>query len=412
MSTRLARPGEARPTPTSPRASLDGDNNDRGSNNDKGINGDQGSNSRSGSDSSTASGGKSSDSGKRSDGKRSSSAKGGDSRGRRGTPATHVLLGTVVAIAAGITALLVGAEHLAPADLLAVVRGQGSPEATALVLDYRLPRSLIALLVGGALAVAGALIQALTRNPLADPGILGVNAGAALAVTVAIGQFGVTATSALVWPALAGAALATLSVVALGGTGRGPATPLRMTLAGVALAAFLSGVNTGLRLVDPDTFDRYRAWAAGSVAGRSLGDLTAVVPFVAVGLLCAVLVARPLNAIAMGDDVAASLGTRVATTRTVTVLAVALLAGGATAVAGPIAFVGLMVPHAVRWIVGPDQRRIIAVSIPVGALLLLCSDILARVLLGGAELPVGVVTAFVGSPVLIALVRRRKVSGL
>lgn len=402
MSTRLARPGDARSTPTSPRASLDGDRGgkdrlgDEGRNGDQSVNGDQGSNSRKGSNTS----------------KRSSSDKGSGGHGRRGTPVTHVLLGTVIATAAGITALLVGAEHLAPADLLAVVRGQGSPEATALVLDYRLPRSLIALLVGGALAVAGALIQALTRNPLADPGILGVNAGAALAVTVAIGQFGVTATSALVWPALAGAALATLSVVALGGTGRGPATPLRMTLAGVALAAFLSGVNTGLRLVDPDTFDRYRAWAAGSVAGRSLGDLTAVVPFVAVGLLCAVLVARPLNAIAMGDDVAASLGTRVATTRTVTVLAVALLAGGATAVAGPIAFVGLMVPHAVRWIVGPDQRRIIAVSIPVGALLLLCSDILARVLLGGAELPVGVVTAFVGSPVLIALVRRRKVSGL
>lgn len=321
-------------------------------------------------------------------------------------------LTAVLLVLVAIASIVVGARTVSPGELMSLAGGTGSDEVTSLVVAYRIPRTLVALVVGAALAVAGALIQALTRNPLADPGILGVNAGAAFTVTLAIGVLRASSTSSLLWAALVGAALTTLAVVALGATGRGPATPLRMTLAGVALGAFLSGVTAALRLTDPGTFDRFRVWASGSVAGRSLADLGSVLPAVVLGLVVAIAVARPLNAIALGEDLAASLGTHVPVARAGAVLAVTLLAGASTAVAGPIGFVGLMVPHAVRWIVGPDQRRIIPLSILCGALLLTASDLAARVLLFGRELPVGVVTAFIGAPVLVLLVRRRRVSGL
>nr|WP_245354490.1 iron chelate uptake ABC transporter family permease subunit [Brachybacterium sacelli] len=311
-----------------------------------------------------------------------------------------------------VLSLAVGARPLSVAEILNVLRDHGSAEATALLWDYRLPRTLVALLVGAALAVAGGLIQAFTRNPLADPGILGVNAGAAFAVTVAIAALGVVDTSGLIVAALLGAAVASLAVVAIGAGGRGPATPLRTTLAGVALAAVLGGVTSGLRLLDPGTFDRFRVWAAGSVAGPDLAQLVSVAPWIGIGLLIALGVTRPLNAIALGEDLAGSLGVRLAPARVLAVGAVTLLAGAATAIAGPISFLGLMVPHAVRWTVGPDQRRILPLSVLGGALLLLVSDVLARVVLPGRELPVGVVTAFVGAPVLVLLVRRRRVSGL
>lgn len=320
--------------------------------------------------------------------------------------------GLLVLALACLASLLVGARMLSLADLQAVLAGTADHETRVLLLQYRVPRTLIAIAVGGALAVAGGLVQALTRNPLADPGILGVNAGAAFAVTLAIGFLQVTATASLVWPALAGAALATLAVVAIGSAGRGPATPLRMTLAGVALAAFLSGMTAAVRLTDPATFDRFRVWASGSVLGRDLTDLLAALPYLLIGLLLALVVARPLNAIALGEDVAASLGTNVALTRVLAVAGITLLAGAATAIAGPVGFIGLMVPHAVRFLLGPDQRRILPVSVLGGAALLLVSDVIARVLLFGREIPVGVVTAFVGAPVLILLVRRRSVSAL
>lgn len=323
-----------------------------------------------------------------------------------------VALPVLLLLAALAASLLVGARLLSPADAVHVITGTANPEVRALLLDYRIPRALIAVCVGASLAVAGGLVQALTRNPLGDPGILGINAGAALAVSVAILVLSVTATSQLMWAALIGAAATTLAVVAIGASGRGPATPLRLTLAGVAIAAVLSGITSGLRLIDARTFERFRVWASGSVVGRDLTDLGAVVPLMAFGVVLALLLARSLNSLGLGEDVATSLGTSVARTRALTVLAVALLAGAATAIAGPIGFVGLMVPHAVRLLTGPDQRRVLALSVPGGAALLLASDVLSRVVLWGREIPVGVVTAFVGAPVLIWLVRRRRVNAL
>lgn len=277
------------------------------------------------------------------------------------------------------------------------------------IWDLRIPRTLVAVVVGAALGVAGALIQALTRNPLADPGILGVSAGASFAVAIGVGVFSVESMSGEIWFAFVGALLATLAVYAIGSVG---GDPLRMVLAGVALGAVLSGLTGAMTLLNPQSFDKMRGWGAGSVVGRSLETVAPVLPFFAIGLVIALLVARLLNAVALGEDLARALGAQVVRTRVLTIVAVTLLAGGATAVAGPIGFVGLMVPHVARWIVGPDQRWIFAYTVVLAPILLLTADIFGRIIMRPAEIPVGIVTAFVGAPVLIALIRRKTASGL
>lgn len=281
-----------------------------------------------------------------------------------------------------------------------------------IIRDLRLPRTLVGLAVGCALGIAGALIQALTRNPLADLGILGVNAGAAFCVAIGVGAFGIGSISGYIWFAFAGALAVTVAVYLIGSAGRGPADPIRLVLAGVALAAVLSGLTTALMLLDPRAFDQLRHWNAGTLVGRDLDVVWPVLPFLAVGLLLGLASARPLNAIALGDDLAAALGAHVTRTRVVVVIAVTVLAGGATAIAGPIGFVGLMIPHIARWIVGPDQRWILPYTAVMAPMLLLVSDIVGRVVMRPGEIPVGIVTAFVGAPVLIVMIRRKRASGL
>lgn len=321
-----------------------------------------------------------------------------------------ILLGLLFAlVAAALVSLFVGTESTGTSRVLAVLMGGGDREAQLLVMEYRLPRTIVAVAVGTALGAAGALIQAYTRNPLADPGILGVNAGATLGVALAILAGLSTTVGALVWPALGGAFLATVAVLLVASAGRGPATPVRMTLSGVALAAVFGGITTAIRLIDPETFERYRSWVAGSVAGRSLSDLVSVSPYIVVGLVLAFLLVRPLNAIALGEDLAASLGVNTARTRVLTISAVALLVGAATAVAGPIGFLGLMAPHVCRLLVGNDHTRIIPMSMVVAPVVLLIADTVARVTIPMREVPVGIMTAFIGAPVLIWLITDRKV---
>lgn len=323
--------------------------------------------------------------------------------------------GLVLALVAlALTALLsvlVGSRALLPADIVAAIVAPSGSETDRIVLELRLPRTLAALVVGAALGVSGALIQAFTRNPLGDPGILGVNAGASLGVACGVALFGARVPVQHLGFAFVGALLATVVVLLIGAVGRS-ADPVRLTLAGVAIAAVLSGITTAMTLLDPATFNQMRGWAAGTFVERDLDVVLPAVPFVAVGLLVALLCARSLNALGLGDDLASALGTRVGTTRVLSIVAITLLAGAATAVAGPIGFVGLMVPHVARWIVGPDQRWIIPYSLVLAPVVLLVSDVIGRVLLWPGEVPVGVVTAFVGAPVLIWLVRRRKASGL
>lgn len=311
-----------------------------------------------------------------------------------------------------VLSLTVGANPLSPQTVWTTLQGGGNPETDYIVFDLRIPRTVTGLVAGAALGVAGALIQAFTRNPLADPGILGVNAGAALAVALGVTFLGLRDVSQFVWLAFLGALIVTVAVYLIGSSGRGSADPLRLTLAGVALGAVLSGITTGLSLSDPDAFDSMRSWNAGSLLGRGFDVILPVLPFVVVGLMLALLLAPGLNAIGLGEDVARAQGANVAGIRIGVIAAVTLLAGAATALAGPISFIGLMVPHVIRWTFGVDQRVILPLSAVLAPVILLFADVLGRIIIAPAEVPVGIVAAFVGAPVLIVLARRRKASAL
>ena len=326
--------------------------------------------------------------------------------------ALWLLLAVGVLVLVVLASIAVGSKDIPLSTVLDAIFAYNDSDDHAIVVALRVPRTILGILVAMALGVSGALIQALTRNPLADPGILGVNAGAAFAVSIGVGAFGITAVQQYIWFAFVGAIAATVLVYAVGSVGRGSATPIRLTLAGIAIGAVLSGVTSGLALLDPVTFDRMRFWGAGSLTAPGFDNIVTIAPFLLLGIGMAIVVARPLNAIALGDDLAAALGANIGRVRTVVVVTVTLLCGAATAVAGPIGFVGLMVPHAARWIVGPDQRWITAFTIVLSPILLLTADIVGRVVMRPGELQVGIVTAFIGAPVLILLARRRKVSGL
>ena len=325
--------------------------------------------------------------------------------------AVGLVLAVTILLAVLLLSIMVGSKQLLPGEILQAIFAPTGSESDRIVLELRLPRTLSALVVGAALGVSGALIQAFTRNPLGDPGILGVNAGASLGVAIGVAMFGTRLPTQHLGFAFAGALLAALAVLFIGAVGRS-ADPIRLTLAGVAIAAVLAGITTAMTLLDPITFNQMRGWEAGTFVERDLDAILPAVPFIVVGLIIALVCARSLNALGLGDDLAAALGTHVGRTRVMSIVAITLLAGAATAIAGPIAFVGLMVPHVARWIVGPDQRWILPYSIVLAPIVLLVADIIGRVILWPSEVPVGVVTAFVGAPVLIWLVRRRKASGL
>ncbi|TCK29222.1 iron complex transport system permease protein [Ancylobacter aquaticus] len=303
-------------------------------------------------------------------------------------------------------ALTVGSSQIAPGMWFdALMHPDGSREHIVL-LDIRLPRMLAGLLVGAQLAVAGAIMQAVTANPLASPGLLGINAGAAFAVVLALAFTSIDASGSLVWFAFGGAGVAGGCVYALGSIGRGGATPLKLALAGAVLTAFLTSVTTSLLLLDQGTLDNLRLWAAGSLMGRSLATVAELAPYGLAGLACALAAARPIMTLSLGGDVASTVGQNVVRWRLLAGLLVVVLAGSAVALAGPVGFVGLVVPHAARMLVGADYRWIMAYSAPLGALLVLVADAGIRWLVG-IDLPVGITMALLGSPVFIALARRR-----
>ncbi len=292
----------------------------------------------------------------------------------------------------------------------ALTNHQAGVHGQDVVVHQRLPRTLLGLLVGACLAAAGTVMQGITRNPLADPGLLGVNAGASLLVVLAITYLGVSRPSAFIWFALGGAALATVVVYLVGSFARDGATPVTLALAGTAVTAGVTSVITLILLSNTRTVNTYRFWSVGSLAGRDgpahLATTWALAPFLAVGLLLAVVATRQLNLVAMGTDLARGLGVRLGLTRVVCAGAVVLLAGTATALAGPIVFVGLVVPHLARMLVGPDYRWILGASLLYGPVLLLAADVLGRLVVPRTELEAGLVVAAVGAPVMIAIVRR------
>ena len=317
-----------------------------------------------------------------------------------GLAAALLLLAVVLGLS-----IAVGAGRVPLAD---VWPGLTDPRAHAytVVHEMRLPRTLLGLLAGTALGLAGAVMQALTRNPLADPGLLGINAGASAAVVAAIALLGVTGIDGYIWFALAGSAAVSVLVHALGG-GR-TATPARLALAGSALNATLFSFVSAVMLLDTTSLERMRFWTVGSLADARPDTVRQILPFVAAGLVLALALSRPLNALALGEDSAVALGADPVVTRAGAVLAVTLLCGAATAACGPILFVGLMVPHLVRRLTGPDLRWLFPYCVVLAPVLLLGADVLGRVVARPGELLVGIVTAVLGGPFFVYFTRRGK----
>ncbi|AGL20611.1 iron ABC transporter permease [Actinoplanes sp. N902-109] len=333
----------------------------------------------------------------------------------RRTAALAVGLVALAAVLAGaaLLSLAVGAQHVPFGTVLdALVHPDPSRTDHLIVTEVRVPRTVVGLLAGAALGLSGAIIQAVTRNPLADPGILGVNAGAGLFVVIGISVFGVTSLSGYVWFGFAGAALSAVAVYTIGSLGRGGATPVKLALAGTALTAALLSFTTGVLVTDVRTYDQFRFWQVGSLSGRGPDIAWDSLPFLLIGVVVALASTRSLNALALGDDVARSLGQNVVVARLVAAAAVVLLCGTATAMAGPLVFVGLVVPHVARIITGPDHRWLLPYAMLLAPLLLLLADVLGRVVARPGEVQVGIVTAVIGAPFFVALARRRRLAEL
>jgi len=324
-----------------------------------------------------------------------------------------VWLLALVAVLVGVVLLsvTVGSRDVSLADVWAALGGATDGFDRASVAK-RVPRTVLAVAVGAALAVSGAVMQGVTRNPLADPGILGVNTGASLAVVAGIAFFGLSASSTTIWVAVAGAGATALVVYAVGSLGRGGATPLKLALAGAATSAALASFITAIALPRGDVASSIRSWQIGGVGGGTWASLEQVAPFLVVGVVVCLLSAKALNSLALGDDLAAGLGERVAVARGAAALGAVVLCGAATAVTGPIGFVGLVVPHACRLLTGVDHRWLLPFSAVAGAVLLTGADVVGRVVARPAEIDVGIVTALIGAPVFIWIVRRSKLRAL
>lgn len=325
---------------------------------------------------------------------------------RAGSTAAAAVIAVAAVVVVGIASVLIGSKPISPAVVL------DSTHPLHGIADARIGRTALGLAVGAALGLAGACMQGLTRNPLADPGILGINAGASFAMVIAIGFLGISDLSGYIYFAFVGAALAAVLVHAVASFGRDGATPMKIAIAGAAITAALSSWTSAVLLVDRRTMEVFRFWAVGTVGGRGFDVLLVGLPFLLVGAALALCGARILNTLALGDDLARGLGRSVVRDRLLVGAAFVLLAGTATALAGPIAFVGLIIPHMVRSLVGSDYRRVLPFSMAYGAVLAVAADVLGRIIVPPVEVQVGIMTAVVGVPVFLMLIRRGRMAGL
>nr|WP_281372089.1 iron ABC transporter permease [Modestobacter versicolor] len=309
------------------------------------------------------------------------------------------------------TSVAIGSREVGWSDIVAALGGSAEGLDQAAVAK-RIPRTLLAVVVGAALGLSGAVMQGVTRNPLADPGVLGINMGASLAVVVGLAWFGLFSATSIIWTAIAGAAVAAVFVYAVGSLGRGGATPLKLALAGAATSAALTSFITAVALPRGDIAGNVQSWQVGGVGGAGYESIRQVLPFLVVGFVLSLLSARSLNSLALGDELAAGLGERVVLVRGVAAGGAVLLCGAATAVAGPIGFVGLVVPHLCRLLVGVDHRWLLPFSALTGACLLVAADVLGRIVARPSEIDVGIITALIGAPFFMAIVRRQKVREL
>ncbi|MFH9197375.1 FecCD family ABC transporter permease [Streptomyces anulatus] len=325
---------------------------------------------------------------------------------RRAASTAAAVLALLLAV---LLSLAVGARSIPPGEVFDVLLHGGHSDAAEVIRTMRVPRTLIGLMVGAALALAGTVLQGITRNPIADPGILGISQGASVAVVVAIAFAGVHTLTGYVWFAFVGAALASVAVYAIAAGGRGGATPVKLALGGAAINALLVSVTVGILTTNAAALDEFRFWQVGSIAGRESDVVQQVWPFLLVGVVLVLSVARGLDALALGEDVAKGLGQNVAAVRIVGGIGATVLTGVGVAAAGPIAFIGLAVPHIARAVVGNDHRWVLPMAALIGPVMLLVSDVVGRIVFPPSEVPAGVMTALIGVPFLVALVRRKAV---
>ncbi len=317
-----------------------------------------------------------------------------------------IIFSVIALILVIIASLAFGARSIAFNDVIDAIISPSGNTFNALVVQERIPRTMFCLIAGASLGVSGALMQGITRNPIADPSILGVNTGSSLFVVCGIAFFNINTSQQYIWFALVGAVITTIFVYGIASTGSSGATPIKLALAGTATSAALASLVSAVVLPRANVMDTFRFWQVGSVSGASWQGIMAILPFVIVGFLLALFIAPALNALALGDEVATSLGTNVGITRVIGAIAGVILCACITALAGPISFVGLMVPHVIRLLSSSNLRFIIPMSAIGGAILLTLSDVIGRVLASPGELEVGIVTAFIGAPILIVIAMR------
>ncbi|MEV7239449.1 iron ABC transporter permease [Streptomyces sp. NPDC051020] len=328
---------------------------------------------------------------------------------RRHRRALATAAAVVALLVAVLLSLAVGARPIAPSAVLDALLHGGHSDAAEVIRQLRVPRTLIGLMVGAALALAGTVLQGITRNPIADPGILGISQGASVGVVLAIAFAGIHTLAGYVWFAFAGAAIASVAVYAIASRGRGGATPVKLALGGAAINALLVSVTMAVLTTKASALDEFRFWQVGSIAGREAAVAQQIWPFLLVGTVLVLSVARGLDALALGEDMAKGLGQKVATVRIVGGIGATVLTGVGVAAAGPIAFIGLAVPHIARAIVGSDHRWVLPMAALIGPVMLLVSDVVGRIVFPPGEVPAGVMTALIGVPFLVTLVRRKAV---
>jgi iron complex transport system permease protein len=324
-----------------------------------------------------------------------------------------ILLSSILGIIlCAIASLAFGARNVDFSEVMNALFHADSTSFDTIVVRERIPRTVFSLIAGAALGVSGALMQAITRNPIADPSILGVNTGASLFVVCGIAFFHINSAGQYIWFALAGATITAVFVYGVGSLGSGGATPIKLALAGAATSAALSSLVSAVILPRTEVMNAFRFWQVGSVSGATWEGIRMVSPFLILGILIGILATPALNALALGDDVATGLGVRTGLVRIISAVAGVLLCGATTALAGPIGFVGLMIPHTMRLILGPNLRLIVPMSAVGGAMLLMVSDIVGRLIGNPGELEAGIITAFFGAPILILIAMRAKVRSI
>ena len=305
-----------------------------------------------------------------------------------------------------------GSRYIGFDDVISALTQSDNMSFNVLVVRERIPRTVFALIAGASLGISGSLMQSITRNPIADPSILGVNTGASLFVVVGITFFNLSTASGYIWFALIGAALTSFCVYGIASIGPGGITPIKLALAGASISAILSSLVSLIILPRADVMDAYRFWQVGSLSGATWEGIKSVLPFIIVGLIISVIFMHALNALALGDEVATGLGVNTGLVRIMCAIAGVILCGATTAIAGPIGFIGLMIPHIVRLILGSDMKNLIPMSAIGGAILLMISDVLGRIIGSPSELEVGIITAFLGAPILIIIARKAKVKSI